>query len=79
MKMSEYIERELVIRAVKWRFSVPVENLIVEVIGDIPAADAAPVVRCRDCKYHNKPRLGWCSFHMDRENSDDFCSRGEKA
>lgn len=38
---------------------------------------AVKVVRCKDCKYHNKPRLGWCSFHMDRENSDDFAA-GEK-
>lgn len=36
------------------------------------------VVRCRDCKSYNKPRLGWCSFHMDRENQDDFCSYGER-
>ena len=34
---------------------------------------AVKVVRCKDCKYHNKPR-----FHMDRENSDDFCSRGKE-
>lgn len=89
--MSEYIERELVIRAVKWRFSVPVENLIVEVIGDIPAADVEPVVRCRDCKYWHRAILesedgspvdfGICDFMKDDIDTDekDFCSRGEKA
>lgn len=40
------------------------------------AADVAPVVRCYQCRSYNKPRLGWCSFHMDRENYDDFCSYG---
>lgn len=40
------------------------------------AADVAPVVRCYQCRSYNKPRLGWCSFHMDKENYDDFCSYG---
>lgn len=39
---------------------------------------AAPVVRCKDCKHHNKPGLGWCEVHLDRENLDDFCSYGER-
>lgn len=40
------------------------------------AADVAPVVHCRHCRSYNKPRLGWCSVHLDRENPDDFCSYG---
>lgn len=47
-------------------------------IWKAPAADVAPVVRCKDCKHHNKPRLGWCEVHLDRENLDDFCSYGER-
>ena len=43
-----------------------------------PTIDAVPVVRCRECKFYNKPRLGWCNFHMDRENADDFCSYGQR-
>ena len=27
----------------------------------------------------NKPRLGWCSAHLDREGPDDFCSYGERS
>ena len=42
----------------------------------IPAADVAPVVHCRHCRSYNKPRLGWCSVHMDREGPDDFCGYG---
>ena len=40
------------------------------------AADVAPVVYCRHCRSYNKPRLGWCSVHMDHEGPDDFCGYG---
>lgn len=40
------------------------------------AADVAPVVHCRHCRSYNKPRLGWCSVHLDREGPGDFCSYG---
>ena len=40
------------------------------------ATDVAPVVYCRHCRSYNKPRLGWCSVHMDREGPDDFCGYG---
>lgn len=40
------------------------------------AANVAPVVHCRHCRYYNKPRLGWCSVHMDCEGPDDFCGYG---
>lgn len=42
----------------------------------IPAADVAPVVHCRHCRSYNKPRLGWCSVHLDCEGPDDFCGYG---
>lgn len=51
-------------------------KLVKEEISKIPAADVAPVVHCRHCRSYNKPRLGWCSVHLDRENPDDFCSYG---
>ncbi len=41
--MTEYIEREATIRAVKGRFSMPVDNLIAEVIDSIQSADVEPV------------------------------------
>lgn len=45
-------------------------------VADMPAADVAPVVHCSHCRSYNKPRLGWCSVHMDREGPDDFCGYG---
>lgn len=43
--MTEHIEKQAAIEAVKGRFSMPVDNLIVEVIKALPAADVRPVVR----------------------------------
>ncbi len=47
-----------------------------DVIRGVPTADVAPVVHCRHCRSYNKPRLGWCSVHLDREGPDDFCGYG---
>ena len=47
----------------------------------LPSVDpvhAAGACYCRECRTYNKPRLGWCSHHMDRENPDDFCSWGQR-
>ena len=41
-----------------------------------PTVDAIPVVRCRECKYHNKPPCPMrLSFNWTED--DDFCSYGE--
>lgn len=47
-------------------------------VKSIPAADVRPVVLCRDCQSHNKPRLGFCETHLVRVHGDDFCSYGKK-
>ena len=42
-----------------------------------PTVDAVPVVRCRECKYHNKPPCPMrLSFNWTEDN--DFCSYGER-
>ena len=74
--MAEYIERELAIEALSRGEGCG--NVCRRAIERIPAADVAPVVYCRHCRSYNKPRLGWCSLHMDRENYDDFCSYGAR-
>ena len=39
--------------------------------------DAVPVVRCRECKYHNKPPCPMrLSFNWTED--EDFCSYGER-
>ena len=48
-----------------------------ELLRDTPAVDAVPVVRCRECKYHNKPPCPMrLSFNWTEDN--DFCSYGER-
>ena len=43
----------------------------------VKALDAVPVVRCRECKYHNKPPCPMkLSFNWTED--DDFCSYGEE-
>ena len=50
---------------------------LADAVEEMPTTDAVPVVRCRECKYHNKPpcpvRL---SFNWTEDN--DFCSYGER-
>jgi hypothetical protein len=48
------------------------------VLHDLQAADVVPVVHCRHCRSYNKPQLGWCSVHLDREGPDDFCGYGKR-
>ena len=46
----------------------------------IPAADVAPVVRCKDCKHHYDCGVHFCDrLGMDcPDDSDFFCSCGER-
>lgn len=87
--MAEYIEREALQAAlVRKRCGVANQRYtegwndcllrVKSMVSKAPSADVAPVVRCYQCRSYNKPRLGWCSFHMDRENYDDFCSYGAR-
>jgi hypothetical protein len=56
-------------------------------IREMPAADVAEVVRCKDCEYvrptinvHTGEQAGiWCALHdILNVSPDDYCSRGEK-
>lgn len=54
-------------------------NDLAEDFYSIPAADVAPVVRCKDCKYNrgSKKCLNPDSFFAVPKD-DDFCSYGER-
>ena len=46
-------------------------------VEDMPTVDAVEVVRCKVCKYHNKPPCPMrLSFNWTED--DDFCSYGER-
>lgn len=83
--MAEYIEREAALALVRpdapedEKTAVTIataKKLVRSIVRRTPAADVVPVVHCRHCRSYNKPRLGWCSVHLDREGPDDFCSYG---
>ena len=51
------------------------------IINDQPTADVVEVVRCKDCKYHEKDETGvWCSrvFNSHKTVEDNFCKFGAK-
>lgn len=80
--MAEYIELEVLDKALT-AAAVYDKNKncntwtnAIGVLYTLPTADVAPVVHCRNCRSYNKPRLGWCSVHLDREGPGDFCSYG---
>lgn len=82
--MAEYIERAAAVKSVL-RMRRPensvAQNRMLSIIQmdmlKLPAADVAPVVRCKDCKHYD---IGGsciiCGFQSRRP--DDFCSYGER-
>lgn len=85
--MAEYINKDKAKRLLHIEYAYAAEQLL----DEIPAADVAPVVRCKDCKYYNRSELlapnKFC-FRLKHptENRvigynfapDDFCSSGER-
>ena len=60
-------------------------DCIASEISGLPAADVAPVVRCRDCKHAWIHPCGYVYCHRDGRNAyemtfnlDSFCSYGER-
>ena len=98
--MAEYINREAAAKAVKDYAHMVIDKgrksldtvddtlNIVARIEKIPAADVAPVVRCKDCKWFADNNGGqWYGCQMfqvvwntpeDAPKPDDFCSYGER-
>ena len=85
--MGEYITKEAAINAVE---NAPIELFqseweeIEEAINAASAADVAPVVRCKDCKYAYINSFSvasgvvLCSSSMKAMQEDGFCSYGER-
>lgn len=91
---DEYIRRDTALRAVTKRYGAcrsPAQNrLLDEIRNEIrraPAADVAPVVRCRDCAKHyvvlgrdmcakNASGSGDHLIGLSATLPDAFCSRG---
>lgn len=56
---------------------------VISSVENAPAADVAPVVRCKDCRYWQDNNGGYpnkeCRWREDETpDADDFCSCGER-
>ncbi len=77
--MDEYISRHEAIRAVQLSYGN--YEATRKAIFELPAADVAPVVHCRECKHHV---AGYCCrdingrTNMFRMFDNDFCSYGDR-
>ena len=82
--MDEYLKREAVIDLITRRYENP--EICTQEINSIPAADVAPVVRCKDCKFshadgHGRTCEGYwfdLSEYAVSVKDDAFCSYGER-
>lgn len=70
--MAEYIDREKAKRLLHIEYAYAAEQLL----DEIPAADVAPVVRCKDCKHEFGGSCIICGFQ--KRKPDDFCSYSER-
>ena len=69
--MDKYIDREVALMKLM-QDGCSAKNL--QSISDMPAADVAPVVRCKDCKHRYSD--SWCEYVDDDDNF--YCARGER-
>ena len=93
--MDEYITKEAASEVFEWGDADVIEDYgdgcdfgfsrgaIKSAINTIPAADVAPVVRCKDCKHLaavnvNGKGIPTCRMSGMEVAPDEFCSRGEK-
>lgn len=77
--MEDYIERGAFIEVVK---DIPMWGSVAVMLADsIPAADVAPVVRCKHCTdgimSNDNKYIICCRLGVGME-FDDFCSHGER-
>lgn len=77
--MADLISRAAAKEAIRKKFpNVSDRCEINEVLNSIPAVDAVPVVRCRDCKhsYENAKHIDVaCEWSSD---PDFYCAAGER-
>ena len=79
--MDKYIRAVEAAEKVAGTFKVPIADLV-DVFAEIPAADVAPVMRCKDCKHSYitvDARCCSCGAFYDVAVPDDFfCALAER-
>jgi len=85
--MEEYISRNRLLRDPYFQEGrYPESHLLRMAIMEQPAANVAPVVRCKDCKHYKPNAMGenscfnsnWNEEYAIFTSPDDFCSYGER-
>lgn len=87
--MAEYIEREAFVKYIRSREGNFIDDMgkgwsngmdaAASMCEKFPAADVAPVVRCKECKHYQKDMLFGNAYCDGRQiKPDDFCSYGER-
>ena len=82
--MAEYIELETAVRLFEnfdagrgdGQSTMLTPEEFAEYLYEVPPADVAPVVRCRDCKHEFGGSCIICGFQQ--RGPEDFCSYGER-
>ena len=80
--MSTYIRAVVAAKAIADKYGIPLGDLV-DTFADILAADVAPVVRCKDCRWRGREDCAMfyrcdCGEQHTWETDNDFCSYGEK-
>jgi hypothetical protein len=81
--MSDYISREATMSKLRKRQgnfnSNPAKSAMQDaifIVEDIPAADVAPIVRCKNCRFFGTTQSLLCDMHHRAANDSDYCSYG---
>lgn len=80
--MSTYIRAVVAAEAIADKHGIPLGDLV-DTFSDIPAADVAPVVHCKDCRLRGREECAMfyrceCGEQHTWETDNDFCSYGER-
>lgn len=92
--MSEYIDRDMAEQALNKEAALILRKMpyitiadsvdrMIKIVQEVPTADVAPVVRCKDCRWRGSEECAMfyrceCGEQHTWEMDDDFCSYGER-
>ena len=80
--MRKYIRADVAAEAIAEKHGIPLADLV-DTFAEIPAADVAPIVRCKDCHWRGSEECAMfyrceCGEQHTWETDNDFCSYGER-
>lgn len=85
---KKYVDADLLFKAMEnaaWYDNADRDDIAEELLLNFPAADAVPVVRCRDCKFAHLTNDGevkrcdeWSEIEELYLSGDFFCASGQR-